>query len=399
MDDQMEGGYGAIPEIGKICYVGAGTMGCYNALVAAVAGYEAVLFDASTEALSGVPNRQRDIARMLVGGGLCTEAEVTSAMARVSTCDDLATAVRGAHLISESVFERLQLKREIYTQLQQLADSSALITTNSSTLQVSDILDDRAGGERFAALHSHLGSPLVDIVPAAQMPAASVKLLQRYVRSVGGEPLVLRKEHPGYVLNAMLGPLLGTSLAMLLQGESDIESLDRAWMNGAGAAMGPFGMMDLFGLSVIYDSWRHGSTEGYREKLQQPVLALLDSYIGRGAQGMKSGEGFYRYPVAGYQQPEFQVAQPGDDKLFLALVSVVIGNALVIAERGVASPADIDRAWRVGTYLAQGPFELLVSLGTEQTALALSAHLDAGRISGALVDEAMSCIESYRSEE
>ncbi len=135
--------------------------------------------------------------------------------------------------------------------------------------------------------------------------AATIDILQRYVLSTGGVPLVLKKEYPGYVLNAMLGPLLGCALLLVADGVASPEDVDRAWMGGRGATMGPFGMMDLFGVNVIHDSWQYRREDPFTARLRPKILALLQPMIDKGELGMKSGRGFYQYPAPQYQQSDF----------------------------------------------------------------------------------------------
>lgn len=368
-----------VPEINTVCYVGAGTMGCYNSLAAALSGYRVVLFDMSEATLEQVGRRHQEFAAMLVGGGYCAQEDVPAALQRVSLATDLAEAVAGADLVSESVFERLDVKRDIHRQLDELCSDATIITTNSSILQVSEMEDVLANGSRFAALHSHLGSPLVDIVPGPRTEPSVVDVLKRYVLSLKSVPLVLKKEHPGYVLNAILGPLLSTAQALVLTDVADIESVDRAWMSSRNAPMGPFGMIDLFGLNLILDSWEHKGDGLYYPELRQQAAAFLRAYVERGETGMQTGRGFYRYPEPAYQQPGFLDAQVDTSRLQAALTVALVGNAVLIAAAGVADPAEIDRAWQVGTYLDAGPFSILENLGHDTFIAMLDAEVKAQR--------------------
>lgn len=369
-----------IEEIKTVCYVGAGTMGCFNSLAAAVSGYQVVLYDVDEATLEAVPERHREMAAMLVGGGYCAQEDIPGAMARVTLERDLAAATREADLVSESVFERLDVKRDIHRRLDEVCPSTTILTTNSSHLQVSDMEDVVQRGDRFAALHSHLGSPLVDIVPGPRTDPEVVAVLVRYVESTGGVPLVLKKEYPGYLLNAMLGPVLGTALALVVTGVAELEAVDRAWMCGRRAPMGPFGMMDLFGLNLILDSWEHRQGDALQAALRPQVLGLLRPYVERGDLGMKTGRGFYAYPEPAYQQSGFLEPGDSDDALHASLMVALVGHAIVLAARDVADPADIDLAWTVGTYLDTGPFALLGKVGKRSFLEALAVEEQGGRL-------------------
>ncbi len=380
-----------IDEIQTVCYVGAGTMGCYNSIAAAISGYRVVLYDVDADTLGQVPQRHREMAAFLVGGGYCAQEDIPAALDRVSVVSDLAEATRDADLVSESVFERLDVKRNIHRRLDEICLPKTILTTNSSALPVSAIEDVVARGDRFAALHSHLGSPLVDIVAGPRTDPAVIEVLERYVKSTSGVPLVLKKEHPGYVLNAMLGPLLRAALALVVTGRASREAVDRAWMLERRAPMGPFGMMDLFGLDLILDTWLHREGDPVQQTLKPDVVALLQPRVDRGDTGMKSGRGFYDYPEPAYQRPGFAGADRVDQGVYRPLAIALVAAALYLASQEVAEPADIDRAWTVGTFLDTGPFAILEQMGRETFLAALAAEEADGR----LVPQQVRLVEAY----
>jgi 3-hydroxybutyryl-CoA dehydrogenase len=350
-----------IAEINRVCFVGAGTMGCYNAIVAAISGYTTTLYDIDAEALQAAPARLEEFAGFLASHGYCSAEAVPAALARVTTCTDLAQATADTDLVSESIIEQLEIKRDMHRRIEAACPAHTILTTNTSALLVSDIEDAVQRGERFAALHSHLGAPLVDIVGGRRTSDATIDTLRRYVTSLGGVPLVLGKEHRGYVLNAMLGPLLSTAMLLVSRGDATIQQADRAWMKQRNAPMGPFAMMDLFGLNLIHDSWHYRDDDG--SGTRDDVLSLLQPYIDRGELGMKTGQGFYGYPEPDYQQAGFLNDDDNTADIYAALVSAWIGSAIALAAQGVATPDDIDMAWRVGTHLDSGPLEVLEHIG------------------------------------
>jgi len=348
-----------IKEIQTVCFVGAGSMGCANSLVAAISGYDAVIFDVNQESLARVPDTQKEMAAFLVGSGYCTEADIAAGLARISCTDDLATATANADLVSESVFEDLALKRKIHKQLDELCPAKTILTTNTSALLVSDIEDAVDRGDRFAALHSHLGSPLVDIVGGPRTSAATIDVLKRYVLSTNNVPLVLKKENRGYVLNAMIGPVLATAMMLVIEGAVSKEDVDRAWMLHRRARMGPFGMMDLFGLNLIYDSWQYKQPDATSDALKPKVLSFLNPYLQKGELGMKTGKGFYSYPGPAYERPEFLHENANVSIAHDALTTAFLQSAQELAANGVATREEIDRAWMVGMKLDIGPFGIL----------------------------------------
>jgi 3-hydroxybutyryl-CoA dehydrogenase len=353
-----------IEEIRKVCYVGAGTMGCANSLVAAVSGYDVVLYDLSSESLGQVSEKQHEMGAFLVGAGYCSAEELEAGAARISCVEDLQEAVAGADLVSESVIENLGVKRAVHEELDRLCPAKTILTTNTSGLLVSDIEDVVERGDRFAALHSHYGSPLIDIVRGPRTSDAIIDILERYVTSLNCVPLVLHKENRGYVLNAMLGPVLTIALLLVVEGIASKEQVDAAWMKHRRAPMGPFGMMDLFGLNVVYDGWQHRESDPRVDGLKPRVTALLESYLDRGEFGSKSGKGFYTYPNPAFEQPGFVDVEDGASIPHYAMTTALVGSAVLLASRDIASPEEIDRAWTVGMTLDTGPFAILGDIGT-----------------------------------
>lgn len=384
-----------IEEIQTVCYVGAGTMGCYNSIAAALSGYDVVLCDVDEATLQQVPARHAEMVEFLVGAGYCARDAVPDAIKRVSLVSDLRQATADADLVSESVFERLDIKRETHGLLDEICPARTILTTNSSALLVSEIETAVRRGDRFAALHSHLGAPLVDIVGGPRTSAATIDILQRYVLSTGGVPLVLKKEYPGYVLNAMLGPLLTSAMLLVAEGEASVEDVDRAWMAARGATMGPLGMIDLFGVNVIHDSWQYRREDAFTVRQRPKILTLLQPMIDAGELGMKSGRGFYNYPGPSYQHPDFLAAGSGPRLVYNALQAALIGNAALIAAADVAEPADIDRAWKTGTFLDTGPFAMLAQLGVAEFVQILEGEVTAGRFIGDRADRAIRYLRSH----
>ncbi len=367
-----------IAEINKVSFVGSGSMGCFNALTAAIAGYQAVLFDVSPENLEQVPSRLQEIASMLIRYGLCSQEVIDNAVLRITAESDLDVAVRDADLVSESVFESLQVKREVHKRLDGVLAEKTILTTNTSNLLVSQIEDVVERGSLFAALHSHLGSPLIDIVGGPRTSPSTIDILQRYVTSLHCVPLVLKKENPGYVLNAMLGPLLTTAMKLVIGNIASKEAVDNAWMQDRNAPMGPFGMMDLFGLNIIHDSWRYKESTSETAKDKEQILALLTPFIEQGDLGIKTGKGFYQYPEPEYQQENFIVSHDDTEISSQALTTVLVLNAVILAAKDILSPEDIDLAWKAGTHLDAGPFSILETLGLGEFLKMLRAFCERG---------------------
>ena len=367
-----------INEIKTVCYVGAGTMGCVNSLVAAVSGYNTMLYDVAPDNLNQVPQRHQEIAAFMVGSGYCTPEAVSEALDRITLSSELAQATAAADLVSESVFERLDLKRNVHQKLDVMCPPRTILTTNTSALLVSDIEVAVQRGDRFAALHSHLGSLLIDIVGGPRTSPDTIDILKRYVLSLGGIPMILKKEHPGYVFNAMVGPLNAMAMILVIKDHASWEDVDRAWMIYRQAPMGPFAVMDLVGLNVIFDSLQQVSADPGIEELKTQLIPFVAPFIEKGDLGAKTGQGFYTYPDPAFQQSNFLEGTADVSALYHAMIAALIQSAVLIAMNDVADPEDIDRAWMAATYLDIGPFGILDQIGLDEFLVILKNQVEQG---------------------
>jgi len=292
-----------IDEIQNICFVGAGTMGCFNSLVSAVAGYNVVLYDLSSETLKRVSERHEMLGAAMMDRWEVPEDKLRSAFKRVRTTSSPSEAAENADLLSESVFERASLKRDIHRQFDLLCPARTIMTTNTSTLLVSEIEDAVTRGDRFAALHFHLMATLVDIVPGPRTDPGIIDVLERFARSIGQIPIVPRKENRGYLHNAMLVAWLKSGIHLVAEGIADLQDVDRSWMIVHGES-GPFAVMDSVGLNVVLDILE----EEYKrtaDRALKKMMALFQPYIEEGKLGMKTGKGFYTYPNPEFREPDF----------------------------------------------------------------------------------------------
>ena len=370
-----------ITEINTVCFIGAGTMGCANAITAGLAGYKVIIFDINTISLDSVPFRLQEIGDFLLIQGLVSQSDLENVISKIKTTNDLVVATSNADLVSESVFENLDVKREVHKELDGLCLPHTIITTNTSGFLVSEIEDvvSNERGRLFAALHSHLGAVLVDIVSGPRTLQGTIDILERYVLSLNAVPLILKKETPGYVLNAMLGPVLATSMLLCQSGNATVTEIDRAWMSQQVVKIGPFGLIDLFGLNVVYESWQNPRPLSDYEINKAKIITLLKPYIESDDLGAKKGKGFYRYPNPDYAQPDFLFVKDDLKELNYSLLrSALINAAIMLAINEVASQDVIDYAWKVSMQTPKGPFELLNKLGGETYLKLLNEQISQG---------------------
>lgn len=345
-----------INEIKTVCFVGGGTMGCFNALLAGVAGYQARVWDHSPEVMEHLRDRLKEFGDWFVERGLFPADQLAAGLSRIHPIDDPQEACAGADLLSESVFERLDLKRHVHERFDRLCPAYTIMTTNTSSLLVSRIESAVRRGDRFAALHGHLGALLYDIVGGGRTSRQTIDILIRYVRSLGGIPLVLRKERPGYLFNAMFSPILGQAFVLLINGRASIQDIDRAWMIGRKADAGLFAIMDAIGLNVILDGTMENLSDPVKAEAAGKIVQLLQPMADRGELGVKSGRGFYTYPDPVFADPGFPAGKEFREPVYDALYCALAVNALLLVIDEYATVHDVDRAWMAAQHTDMGPW-------------------------------------------
>jgi 3-hydroxybutyryl-CoA dehydrogenase len=295
-----------IKEIKKVCVIGAGTMGLQISLVAAVHGYKVTVYDVAKETIQKAPERHRGMIGVMKLGDDANRVSDEKALALLSYTTNAAAAAKGADIISESVPEQLALKKSVHAQFEKLCKPKAILTTNTSTLLVSDIEPVLARPERFLAMHFHSGlSPLVDIMKGTKASDETIDVVKKFVQSIGLVPQVMKKEWGGYVFNTMLGMWFVGGLITVANGVATPEEVDRAWMLVTGQQIGPFGSMDSVGLDVIYEAGNEAAQGVSPFTVFSNFSEVFKPYIDRGELGMKTGKGFYTYPNPAYIQPGF----------------------------------------------------------------------------------------------
>lgn len=347
--------------IKKVCFIGAGTMGCFNSLMASVAGYECVIYDPSKESLASRKENQKAMGEFLSHSNFFNEVDLDASISKIKNESNLINALEGADLISESIPENFDLKIKVLKEVESLISKNAILTTNTSSLSVTKMSQQLNSSTHFAAMHFHLGSRLIDLVRGVNTSEATIKSLVAFVDSINGHPLVLKKESRGYALNAMLGGLFSQSMLMVIEGLYSIEEIDGAWKELNKSEFGPFGMMDIFGLDVVKGAWDEKEEGSSHIIYKEKILGLLSKYTSNESLGKKTGKGFYDYSKV---QNEHEKSNYIDIQKDLRIG--IIESALVLLADDILEKDQINKAWIVGMLLEQGPFDIFNAIGVKE---------------------------------
>ncbi len=292
--------------IESVCLCGAGFLGWQISLQCASHGIPVRLFDISEEALEKASNQIRHELEAWTGEGKSTPEDVEAILSRVSFHDEIAEAVEGVDLVIEAVPERLDLKREVFAQLDDVCGDSTILATNSSSIRISKIEDATRRLDRVLNTHFY-NTPwrrsIVELMGGTGTSDETMERVRMFMVSIGITPLMVLGESTGFIFNRVWRAIKRECLHLVDQGVSSFEDVDRAWMILYETPYGPFGMMDRVGLDVVRDIEMVYYEESGAERDAPPEMLL--EMIARGELGLKTGKGFYSYPDPAYLEPGF----------------------------------------------------------------------------------------------
>jgi 3-hydroxybutyryl-CoA dehydrogenase len=272
----------------RVAIVGAGVMGAGIAQVCASAGLEVAVYDPDPAARNSAP------ARIQAGLGLLRQP-AGPALARLTLAVDLPAAVDGAHLVIEAASERLELKQQIFADLDALTDASVILASNTSAFPITAIARDVQRRERVVGTHFWNPPyllPLVEVVQSVATNAATVAWTMRLLRRVGAEPVHVRTDLPGFVGNRLQHALKREAIALVAAGVCDAETVDLVTRHGFGARLGivgPLEQSDLSGLELTLAIHEVLMPSLDRTAVAHPYLV---EKVRNGQTGAAAGHGF-----------------------------------------------------------------------------------------------------------
>ena len=291
------------PEIENVTVLGTGVLGSQIAYQSAYCGFPITAYDISDERLDSAKHSFEELAAIYeqeVDGA--ADGPARDALARIRGSADLAEAVRDADLVIECIPEKLDLKRDVYAKLGRLAPEKTIFATNTSMLLPSELAASTGRPERFLAMHfanAIWKHNTAEVMGHAGTDPAVYQAVVEFARQIGMEPIELHTEQRGYILNSMLTPWLDAAEQLLLDGVAEPETIDKTWRIATGMEHGPCEVMDMIGLTTIYEV----NAVSDNEKTRAAGAYLKEHYIDKGKLGRASGEGFYNYAHRGDDRP------------------------------------------------------------------------------------------------
>lgn len=337
----------------KVAVIGSGTMGSGIAQVAATAGCEVKLFDLNQEALTKSKNALETILSKLVEKEKIDEKEKARIQSNISYATTLGE-LSHSDLIIEAIIENLEVKRKLFSDLENYVSPETILASNTSSLSITSIAASCQKPERVIGIHFFNPAPLmqlVEVVPAIQ---TSQQVINTTVQTISDwkKVVAVAKDTPGFIVNRVARPFYSEALRILEEGFADMETIDNAMKTIGNFKMGPFELMDFIGHDVNYVVTETVFTAFYFDPRYKPSLTQK-RLVEAGYLGRKSSRGFYDY------SENALVKSPNQDEkvanqIFERVLVMLINEAADALFLNIASAKDIDNAMTKGVNYPKG---------------------------------------------
>jgi 3-hydroxybutyryl-CoA dehydrogenase len=284
-----------VPTFNKISVLGLGAMGTGIAQICAQAGSSVVAYDAFPDAVRQVPKRIEKDLKKAVELGKITSERAEETIERIAFTTQIEDC-EGSELVIESVSEKLDLKIQVLSQLDERCPPPAIYATDTSSLSVTAIAAKSRFPERVCGMHFFHPVPrtkLVEIIATEFTDKSNIDLIKAYSLELGKTP-VFAKDSPGFIVNRVARPYFGEALRCLDEGVADFALIDEILREGGGFKRGPFELMDLIGIDITYAVSKSIWEARFHDSRYRPH-PIQKKMIEAGHIGKKSRRGFYEY--------------------------------------------------------------------------------------------------------
>ncbi|MBM4793464.1 3-hydroxyacyl-CoA dehydrogenase family protein [Streptomyces sioyaensis] len=279
----------------KLAVIGAGLMGSGIAQVSAQAGWDVVLRDVTDEALARGKGGIEASYEKFVAKGKLAASDAEAALARITTTTDMEAAAE-ADIVVEAVFERIDVKREIFQTLDKLVKDEAVLASNTSAIPITKIAAATSRPERVVGTHFFSPVPMMqlcELVRGYKTSDETLATARQFAESVGKTCVVVNRDVAGFVTTRLISALVVEAAKLYESGVASAEDIDTACKLGFGHAMGPLATADLTGIDILLHATDNIYTESQDEKFAPPEI--MRRMVDAGDIGRKSGQGFYEH--------------------------------------------------------------------------------------------------------
>ncbi|WPZ19741.1 3-hydroxyacyl-CoA dehydrogenase family protein [Geobacillus subterraneus] len=284
--------------VATIGVVGAGTMGGGIANLAALSGFNVILVDIDEHTLQKARSRMEAFMDKSVAKGKLTAEQKHEALERVKGSISL-QEMRQADVIIEAVIENMEVKKEVFSQLDNIAPEHAILATNTSSMSITEIASATNRPSQVVGMH-FFNPPqlmkLVEVVRGYKTSDETVEQVKELARKLKKEPVEVKKDSPGFIVNRIMIPQFIEAIRLVEEGVASMEDIDKAVTLGLNYPMGPFTLQDFAGVDIGLHVMDYFYEEFKDDRFAAPLL--LRQLVRAGRLGRKTGAGFYDYDDA-----------------------------------------------------------------------------------------------------
>jgi 3-hydroxybutyryl-CoA dehydrogenase len=279
----------------KLAVIGSGLMGAGITQVAAQAGYDVVMRDVTEEALErGLSGITASYDKFVVKGQLAAE-DAEAALKRITATTDLEAAA-DADVVVEAVFEKIEVKQDVFRELDRICRPGAVLATNTSAIPITQIAAVTQRPESVVGTHFFSPVPMMrlcELVRGYKTSDETLAVARAFAEEVGKTCIVVNRDVAGFVTTRLISALVVEAVKLYESGIASAEDIDTACRLGFGHAMGPLATADLTGVDILRNATLNIYTETQDEKFAPPEI--LNRMVTAGDLGRKSGRGFHTY--------------------------------------------------------------------------------------------------------
>lgn len=279
----------------KIGVVGSGTMGGGIAHLAALSGFQVIVCDIEQTFLDNALQRMQSFMDKSIAKGRMTAEEKEAVLGRI-TCTTNLEEMKEADIVIEAIIEDLEAKKELFTQLDRIVPENTILATNTSSMSITVIAEATNRQERVAGLH-FFNPPqimkLVEVVRGYKTSDDTVQKLMELSRQLGKEPIEVKKDTPGFIVNRVMIPQFIEAIRLVEEGVASYEDVDKAVKLGLNYPMGPFELQDFAGVDIGLLVMDYFYEEFKDDRFAAPMS--IRQIVRAGRLGKKTGAGFYDY--------------------------------------------------------------------------------------------------------
>jgi enoyl-CoA hydratase/3-hydroxyacyl-CoA dehydrogenase len=352
----------SLSTINNITILGSGVMGHGIAQVSAMAGYNVTLRDIEQSFLDKAMEKIKWSLNKLVEKQRLSQTEADKIFARIVPIVDLKQALKDADVLIEAVPEDMNLKKRVYADVDNFAETKTLYASNTSTLPITEIASLTSRPDRFIGLHFFNPPqlmPLVEVIPGSKTNNTVIDMAIGLVQKIGKQPVLCKKDVAGFIVNRIFIPLVHEAVYCQERDNAQMIAIDSAVKFKLSFPMGIFELADYSGIDVIYKATVEMHSRDNKVIRPHPkVKQLFDEK----SLGQKSGKGFYEYKGDKYERINL-TEQEAERYNPIALIGVAVNNAAWLISNGVCSKEDLEKALKLGMGLKKELFATVKEFG------------------------------------